>query len=129
MSVLKLIHLMICNGLLFENRFKGKYENDHFVAMDLFRTKKYDFAQKVIKEKCKLFNEWQMTDIDDVNEAYLTEFGEYQSMKYKNANIASKVNGSEYLKDLDSLVLDQRFLSKDNIKSMHCVYCKVLNYP
>merc|ERR1712228_495458 len=56
MSTLKLIDLMICNGLLFENRFKGKYENDHFVAMDLSRTKKYDFTQKVIKEKCKVLS-------------------------------------------------------------------------
>merc|ERR1719410_1653217 len=122
---------MICNGLMFENRFKGRHETDHFVAMDLSRNnKKYDNAQKVIKEKCKVFNEWQMMDIEDVNAAYLTEFGEFHLNKYQNANaMLSRVDGSEYLKHLDSLLLDTQFLTKANLKSMHCVYCKVLNYP
>lgn len=127
MSTTKLIYIIICNGLLLENRFKAKFQNQHFVAMDL---SKNNVAMDLEHKSLKQFNVWNVTNITDLNKAYLDEFGFYQRVKNgQNARDQINVDGKMYLNDLNDLILDKSILSKENIKSLNCAYIKVIrNY-
>merc|ERR1712176_982410 len=101
-----------------DNRFKGKYEDNNKVSMDL--SSNTDLAQKVIKQKCKQFNIWNATNITDLNKADLVEFAEFN--KENKNDQEKKINiddeGRVYLDGLNKFILDQSMISKERIKKI-----------
>ena len=61
---------------------------------------KRSLSLKVIKLKCKQINLWNASSIKDLNEAYLTEFVEYQQSLNSNTNIQIDPNIHQISNDI-----------------------------
>merc|ERR1719203_1718842 len=123
------------------SRGSSNSNKDCEVVMDL--KKGMVPAARVLMDGCKQLNVWSSnTDFEDLSSGYLVDFAEFQRQKGKGAipvkkppisavggGTGPKVDeqeGQRYLDKLSRLVVNGALAGRDNMRSVHCCYLKVL---
>ena len=141
------LKIIIGNALNLNDSFRAKYDKNPVINIDLNLNKKQlennDILEKILKDSgVKTINIWNACDIylsedkSDLNDAYLTEFAEYQQSLnvIKVKEIKNNMNafgegsvGKYYLENLNKFILNEKLIKKENIKSLNCGYVKIKN--